>query len=145
LSNLSPPGVQLCHGWTDDPAACRTPTVSLYTSVFDADPVITYLLSSLPKERRLAYLPAFFNTLLKAVASNKAVFNEANNYESAAVLMPPGERVDNVWTMVSAGFVGCLWNLGLGGCKVSPEPSFFAQGRRSSGRAMAFSGHWPIY
>ena len=75
---------------------------------------------------RDAYLPAYLHALLKAAALNRASFDAIHDPEDtdadeacAAVLMPPGKRVDNTWTLLPAGFVGCLWRLGWGGCKVS--------------------------
>ena len=98
------------------------PTVSLYVPVFANDPVITYMLCSMPSQSaRLAYLPNYFQALLKAATLNGASFDAIGpdgKYEACAVLMPPGKRVDNTWTLIPAGFLGCLWRLGWGGCKV---------------------------
>jgi hypothetical protein len=98
------------------------PTVSLYVPVFANDPVINYMLCSMPtRSARLAYLPAYFQTLLKAAALNHASFDAIGpdgKYEACAVFMPPGKRVDNTWTLVPAGFLGCLWRMGWNGCKV---------------------------
>jgi hypothetical protein len=107
------------------PLTERLPTtVSLYVPIFAPDPVITYMLSSMPSQAaRLAYLPDYFSTLLKAAALNGGSFDviedPSGEYEACAVLIPPGKRVDNTWTLLPAGFVGCLWKLGLGGCRVS--------------------------
>jgi hypothetical protein len=97
-------------------------TVSLLAPVFANDPVINYMLCSMPNQSaRLAYLPDYFHTLLKAAALNDANFGAIERdgkYEACAVLMPPGKRVDNTWTLIPAGFFGCLWRLGWSGCKV---------------------------
>ena len=99
-----------------------TPTVSLYVPAFANDPVINYMLCSMPTQSaRLAYLPDYFQTLLKAATLNNASFDAIGpdgKYEACAVLMPPGKRVDNTWTLIPAGFLGCLWRLGWNGCKV---------------------------
>ena len=80
------------------------------------------MLCSMPTQSaRLAYLPDYFQTLLKAAALNSASFDTIGpdgKYEACAVLLPPGKRVDNTWTLIPAGFLGCLWRLGWGGCKV---------------------------
>ena len=80
------------------------------------------MLCSMPtRSARLAYLPDYFQTLLKAAALNDASFDAIGpdgKYEACAVLMPPGKRVDNTWTLIPAGFFGCLWRLGWSGCKV---------------------------
>lgn len=78
------------------------------------------MLCGMPTEaERLAYLPQYLHTLVKAAALNGATFDEIGGYESCAIFMPPGRKVDNVWTLVPAGFFGCLWRLGVGGCQVS--------------------------
>jgi hypothetical protein len=87
------------------------------------------MLSSMASQAaRLAYLPDYFTALLKAAALNGASFDAvadpSGDYETAAVLMPPGRRVDNTWTLLPAGFVGCLWKLGWGGCRVRIDPFF---------------------
>jgi GNAT superfamily N-acetyltransferase len=96
------------------------PTVTLLASVFATDPVITWLLSSLPSAAaRQAYLPAYFHALLKAAALNNATFDEIDGWKCVSVLMPPGKRVGNTWTLVPAGMFGVLWKLGWDGCRVS--------------------------
>ena len=80
---------------------------------------------------RVAYLPSYFRALLKAAALNGATFDAVavggegeTEYEACAVLMPPGKRVDNTWTLLPAGILGCLWRMGWGGCKVSSTVHF---------------------
>jgi hypothetical protein len=81
------------------------------------------MLCSLSDNARNEYMQQYFNTLIKAAALNDAVFQEANDWSCIAVWMPPGRRVDNPWTLYQAGFVSCLFNLGVGGCKVcAPVP-----------------------
>lgn len=74
---------------------------SLYIPIFATDPLITYMLSSMPSEAvRLAYLPDYFTTLLKAAALNSGSFDitadSSGNCEAASVLIPPSKRVDNM-------------------------------------------------
>ena len=69
-------------------------------------------------EARLAYLPKYFDVLLTAAAMNNAIFDEADDWKACGVLMPPGCRVDNTWTLIPAGFFPMLWNIGVGNCKV---------------------------
>ena len=69
-------------------------------------------------EARLAYLPKYFKRLLTAAAMNKALFHEADDWKCCGVLMPPGCRVDNPLTLLPAGFIPMLWNIGIGGCQV---------------------------
>jgi hypothetical protein len=80
--------------------------------------VITYLLHTLPLAKRASYLPNYFAALLKAAALNGGTFEEVGDWKSCGVLIPPGSRVDNFWTLLPAGFLGVAWTLGVGGCKV---------------------------
>jgi hypothetical protein len=70
-------------------------------------------------EARLAYLPKYFDALLTAAAMNNATFDEVDGWKACGVFMPPGCRVDNPWTILQAGFIPMLWNIGVGGCRVS--------------------------
>src|SRR5580700_5416383 len=94
------------------------PSSTLLSLAFVHDPVITYILYSMPPKKRRAYLPSYFSALLKAAALNSATFEEANGWGSCGVLMPPGKRVDNFWTLLPAGLAGMAWMVGAGGCMV---------------------------
>ena len=48
----------------------------------------------------------------KAAALNGATFDEAHEWASCGVLVPPGKRVDNLWTLLPAGFAGMAWRVG---------------------------------
>ncbi|KAJ5919819.1 Acyl-CoA N-acyltransferase [Penicillium verhagenii] len=85
--------------------------------VFDTDPVVTYMLLEMSQEERLAYLPIYWSTLVKSALLNDAVITEANDWEAASVIIPPGKCVDNVWTLIYAGFLCVLWKLGFSGFK----------------------------
>ena len=108
---------------TDGSLPCHAERVGqaaeLLSGVFDTDPLITYFLGTLSKEKRLAYLPAYFRALLTAAALNGATFEEVDDWASCAVLMPPGRKIDNWVTLLPAGLMGVLWNLGTTGCLVS--------------------------
>ena len=97
------------------------PAVKLLSDIFTTDPVIRYMLApALPKqEDREAYMYEYFCVLLKAAYLNSAVFDEIDDWKACIVRMPPGKRVDNPWTLWSAGFFGSLWKVGLKGGKVS--------------------------
>jgi hypothetical protein len=88
---------------------------------FKEDPAIKYMLCDLPEDERLAYLPTYIHSLLKASALNDGVFQEANDWSCAAIWMPPGKRVDNMWTVIPAGLFGAVWKLGIKGLKVSAQ------------------------
>ena len=97
------------------------PAAKLLSDVFMTDPVIRYMLApAMPKqEEREAYMYEYFCVLLKAAYLNSAVFDEIGNWKACMVRIPPGKRVDNPWTLWSAGFFGSLWKVGLKGVKVS--------------------------
>jgi hypothetical protein len=62
-----------------------------------------------PLLARQAYLPTYFKGLLTQLALNNAQFTEANGFQACAVILPPGEKADNVWTMlVQLGWRGFL-------------------------------------
>ena len=64
------------------------------------------MLSHLSDKDREDYYPSYMHTLLKAGALNGAIFSEANDFQSCAVWLLPGKRVDNPFTIFQAGFIG---------------------------------------
>lgn len=94
------------------------PVARLNGRVFDTDPVVTYMLLDMSREERLAYLPIYWTTLVKSALLNDAVITEADGWKAASVIIPPGKCVDNVWTLIYAGFLCVLWRLGFSGLKV---------------------------
>ncbi|KAE8443779.1 hypothetical protein EG329_001373 [Mollisiaceae sp. DMI_Dod_QoI] len=88
----------------------------LFASSFTTDPVITYFLHTMPLTKRLAYLTEYFNALLTAAALNDAKFTEIDGFKSCVTVMPPGKKADNFATLIPAGLIGALWNIGFGGC-----------------------------
>ncbi|KAK3690827.1 hypothetical protein LTR37_018955 [Vermiconidia calcicola] len=89
----------------------------LISRTFTEDPVIKFMLSSLSDEDRLAYMPTYMHTLLKAATLNDGLIQEANDWCCCAVWMPPGKRVDNIFTMIPAGILGCFWKNGVAGIR----------------------------
>lgn len=77
-----------------------------------------FMMSSMTDEARKAYYPAYMHSLLKAAALNAAIFTEADDWACVAVWLLPGKTVDNPFTMLQAGLLGCLWRLGVVGVKV---------------------------
>jgi len=84
----------------------------LISDAFKYDPTTTYLLSALPPAQRDAYRPKFFTTIFTAAAANHATFEEAENWLSCGVILPPGRKYDNVRSLVPAGFLSALWTIG---------------------------------
>ena len=87
----------------------------LYQQAFRDDPVIAYI-TGLDTQQRYAYLYEYFTRLNTAAALNAATFEEADDWASASVYLPPGKRIDNPWTLIPAGFFQVLWKLGIAGC-----------------------------
>jgi hypothetical protein len=87
--------------------------------VFDTDPVVAYMLLDMSLEERLAYLPTYWSTLVRSALMNGAVITEADGWKAASVIIPPGKGIDNVWTLLYAGFLCVLWRIGISGLKVS--------------------------
>ena len=75
----------------------------------------------LPASKQLSYRRSLFDVLLTAGGLNGAAFNEADGWQSCAVLMHPGRRIDNPFTLVQSGFFSVLWNLGVKGCAVGSQ------------------------
>lgn len=76
------------------------------------------MLLGMSREERLAYLPIYWTTLVKSALLNDAIITEADGWKAASVIIPPGKCVDNVWTLIYAGFLCVLWRLGFSGFKV---------------------------
>ncbi|KAK5800794.1 hypothetical protein VI817_003006 [Penicillium citrinum] len=90
---------------------------SLNGRVFDTDPVVTYMLLDMSQEERLTYLPTYWSTLVRSALMNDALITEADGWKAASVIIPPGKAIDNVWTLLYAGFLCVLWRIGLSGFK----------------------------
>ncbi|KAJ5745257.1 hypothetical protein N7520_010439 [Penicillium odoratum] len=93
------------------------PVARLNGHVFHTDPVITYMLLDMSSEERLAYLPTYWSTLIRSALLNDAIITEADGWKAASVIIPPGKCIDNVWTLIYAGFLCVLWRLGFSGFK----------------------------
>ena len=112
----------------------------LLAKVFTTDPVLRFMLSGLSDEARLAYLPEYMHSILKAAALNDASFVEANDFSCCAVWMPPGKRVDNPFTILQAGLIGVMWRGGWGAVKVLIDASSGSrQPSKLTRRFVAFS------
>ncbi|CAK3849354.1 Acyl- N-acyltransferase [Lecanosticta acicola] len=92
-------------------------TAEVLSRAFRTDPVIRFLTSSLSDEAHNAYLESYMHTLVKAAILNDAKLEEAEGWQCVAVWMPPRKRVDNIATIVPAGFIPVVARLGLGGAK----------------------------
>jgi hypothetical protein len=75
-------------------------------------------MGSLTEEERRDYLPDFITALLRGGTLNKGVILEVSAWGCCAVMLPPGKKVDNPFTIIQAGFVGALLRLKPRGIKV---------------------------
>ncbi|KAJ5723499.1 Acyl-CoA N-acyltransferase, partial [Penicillium malachiteum] len=98
-------------------SALLEPIARLNGRVFDADPVVTYMLLEMSKEERLAYLPTYWSTLVKSALLNDAIITEADGWKAASVILPPGKHIDNAWKLLYSGFLCVLWRIGFPGLK----------------------------
>lgn len=79
--------------------------------------MIAYMLNNLDPAARRAYMPDYFKCLVTASVLNRGTISEATNWQSCAIVMPPGSDIGNPWTLVPAGLLGVMWTLGLGGAR----------------------------
>jgi ribosomal protein S18 acetylase RimI-like enzyme len=112
----------------------------LYQEAFRNDPVIAYI-TGLDTQQRHEYLREYFTRLNTAAALNAAIFEEADDWASASVFLPPGKRIDNPWTLIPAGLFQVLWKLGFAGCNRMLrefEPTVTAMRRQELGDSEHF-------
>ncbi|KAJ5151276.1 uncharacterized protein N7482_010528 [Penicillium canariense] len=105
--------VPLTHGKHE----MLAPVARLNARVFEYDPVIAYMLLDMSQEERLAYLPSYWLTLVRSALLNDALITQADDWKAASVIIPPGRHVDNVWTLIYAGFLSVLFRMGFSGLK----------------------------
>ena len=74
------------------------------------------MLCNLTTEQKNNWLETYFTRLLTAAGLNGGVFEEADDYSSAQVIIPPGKKVDNPWTLIPSGAINVLFKLGVKGC-----------------------------
>lgn len=85
---------------------------------FRADPCVTYILSSVDADRLDATRERMFQAFFTAATLNDATIEEADDWQSCGVFLPPGKKVANPWTLIPAGLIPLLFKIGLGGCTV---------------------------
>ena len=101
---------------------------ALHGKNFKTDPVIQYLLHTLPNYEREGYIPKFIGTLLKSPAlSGGSIWDEAwtspkpENPDAppacSAVWLAPGTKVDDWKIYLPAGFLSMAVKVGFGGLK----------------------------
>ncbi|KAI1395342.1 hypothetical protein F4819DRAFT_492595 [Hypoxylon fuscum] len=91
--------------------------VPVLAPAFVGDPIYTWFLSDFPLSKHKTMLSVLFRAFLTQASLNKGIFLEAGDFASCGLLMPPGSRLENPWTLLKAGLVPALWTLGLGPLK----------------------------
>lgn len=99
-------------------------TVELLTSAFNTDPVYRWFLHDFPLSQHPNILPKFFRPFLIQALLNDGLLIEAGNLSSCGLLMPPGSRLENPWTILQAGLVPAVWNVGFSTLKVYSKDYF---------------------
>jgi hypothetical protein len=93
-------------------------TVEILTRAFEGDPVFTWLLQDFPQSQHQSILPRYLRAFFTAASLNRGMFINADGFGCCAVLLPPGARIDNPWTMLPAGLIPAIFATGLRGFKV---------------------------
>ena len=90
---------------------------ALHGECFKTDPVINFMLNTLPAEERRAYIPIWIGRLVQAGALNGGVIDEIGDFSCSALWIPPGRSIDNLQTYWAAGLHQVLFKLGVVGVK----------------------------
>ncbi|KAJ7368566.1 hypothetical protein DFH08DRAFT_762499 [Mycena albidolilacea] len=92
-------------------------TVEILTRAFEGDPVFTWLLQDFPQSQHQSILPRYLRAFFTAASLNRGMFINADGFGCCAVLLPPGARIDNPWTLLPAGLIPAIFATGLRGLK----------------------------
>ncbi|OAA63129.1 Acyl-CoA N-acyltransferase [Cordyceps fumosorosea ARSEF 2679] len=82
---------------------------------FGEDPCFTYILNKLSDDERLSYLDTVFQFLVTAAVANHGTIYETADWQSAAVVLPPGKDVANPVHFVPSGGLPVFAKLGVSG------------------------------
>lgn len=78
-----------------------------------------WMLGDISKPRRQPVFEKLFAAFIKGALLNSGRVFEANGWGACAILMPPGKKLDNPWTILQAGLAGIAWETGFTGLRVS--------------------------
>lgn len=92
--------------------------VQILSPAFLGDPLYSWFLSDIPSVKHQTLLPMLFRALMTQASLNNGILLEVGNSAACGLLMPPGSRLENPWTMLRAGLAPALWTLGPGTFKV---------------------------
>ncbi|KAF4952456.1 hypothetical protein FGADI_6690 [Fusarium gaditjirri] len=88
----------------------------LLFQTFGTNPPMNFVLGGMSAEKKRQFSPEYFRILMRAAALNNAIIEEADDWSALCVLVPPDSHVENPATLVQAGFLSLLWNIGAKGC-----------------------------
>lgn len=106
--------------------------MDVLSTSFHHDPVYTYIMHDLADAERAVYLPKLIQSVVRSSILNGGEVCEADDWSACGVAMPPGRRADSVGSLLQAGLLPVLWNLGISGCKVSSTNPRFTTATNTS-------------
>lgn len=90
---------------------------ALHGESFKDDPVMNFILNTLPVGERRDYLPTWMGQLVTAGSLNSGIFDEIDDFSCSALWLPPGRSIDNLRTYWKAGLHRMLYRIGFVGVK----------------------------
>ncbi|PHH73345.1 hypothetical protein CDD80_3888 [Ophiocordyceps camponoti-rufipedis] len=87
-------------------------SLQTFTSSFKDNPVFTWLLQNVPLPKHPSVLPKLLRPFFHQALLNGGTFVQANDFSSCGLFLPPGARMENPWTMLQAGLIKGLWDVG---------------------------------
>jgi hypothetical protein len=78
-------------------------------------------MGALSEEERLNFLPVFLTVLLKAGTLNDGIILEGSSWGCCAIMLPPGKKADNPFTLFQSGLGIAVVKMKPTGIKVSPR------------------------
>ncbi|RYP47449.1 hypothetical protein DL768_006511 [Monosporascus sp. mg162] len=85
----------------------------ILAAAFDSDPVYGYFLHDIPEDRRQLSRHKALHAFIKACALNDGEIVEAADWGSCGVLMPPGRKAENPFTILQAGLIPLVMTVGV--------------------------------
>lgn len=96
-------------------------------AAFEEDPTYAYFFHDVPKEKRLEGRRKVMGGFAKASALNEGEIIEAADWGACGILLPPGRKAENPWTLIQAGLIQMVLSVGLSRCKVRYAACSYAE------------------
>ncbi|KAL1881861.1 hypothetical protein Daus18300_000914 [Diaporthe australafricana] len=96
----------------------RPPQNEALAPAFHGDPVYAWLLHTFDSSEHDSVRLKLFRAFFTQCALNNGMFIEVGGFGACGLLMPPGATAENPWTLLQAGLLPALWNIGVGTFKV---------------------------